>query len=147
MNMLVCPHCKAHRIVTSRVPQDVVVVMPCPACGELNVLYRNKAIALNRRILESGSFDERKDHLAQVIAEFLDTGILNGEWPSGFGLDSGEPAEESANGFEEERPRPRRIPRRRGARPISDAELDHFIKKDLKQLDDPDLFRQIFGRD
>ncbi|MCC6145053.1 MAG: hypothetical protein IT368_14705 [Candidatus Hydrogenedentes bacterium] len=144
MNTLVCPHCKAHRIVTSRVPQDVVVVMPCPACGELNVLYRNKAIALNRQVLESGNFEERKNHLAHVIAEFLDTGIFNGQWPSGFGIDHGDASDENINPFEQERPRPRRIPRRR-ARPISDEEVERFVEQGLDQLDDPVLFRQIFG--
>ena len=76
MDLVVCPHCKAHRIVTIKVPKDVVVVMPCPSCHELIVLFRNRIIALSRRILERGTQEERKAHLADVIGEFLDEGLF-----------------------------------------------------------------------
>jgi len=28
---------------------------------------------------------------------------------------------------------------------ISDADIEHFIKVELEQLDDPDFFRKLFG--
>ncbi|MBP8130170.1 MAG: hypothetical protein KA184_11385 [Candidatus Hydrogenedentes bacterium] len=139
MNSVVCPHCKSHRIVTTNVPRDVVVVMPCPACGELTVLFRNKAIALDKRILEQGTREERVAHCARVITEFLESGMFQIDAP---------PA----------RPRRRRhrpapeapLPEESLAAPepdpgISDADIEHFIKVELEQLDDPDFFRKLFG--
>ncbi len=57
-------------------PKDVVVVMPCPSCSELVVLFRRKALALDREILENGTHQERKMHIAGIIAEFLEPGLL-----------------------------------------------------------------------
>jgi hypothetical protein len=148
MNALVCPHCKSHRIVTSKVPRDVVVVMPCPACGELTVLFRDRAIALDRKIIEHGSNEERVTHFATVITEFLESGIL--------------PFDEVhfEGAFEQSRPMPprKRAPRARKRPPsppamddhlfepsISQEEIDRFIAHELKQLDDPVYFKRHFG--
>jgi uncharacterized protein YbaR (Trm112 family) len=143
MDMLVCPHCKSHRVVSSNVPRDVVVVMSCPSCHELSVLFRKKMIPLDRKVLEKGSMDERKDHLAHVIAEFLESGMLSFEevtekpdGESGFEpLDSIEadgglnlPEEEDA--FEA---------------PISQEEFDKFVRIDLKCLDNAAYFHRHFG--
>lgn len=141
MNSVVCPHCKSHRIITTNVPRDVVVVMPCPACGELTVLFRNKAIALDKRILERGTREERVEHCARVITEFLESGMFQIEPPP-------------------ERPRRRRRrpapevpPPEDAAEPsdmqpdpaISEADIEHFIKVELEQLDDPESFHKLFG--
>lgn len=145
MNKLVCPHCKAHRIATARVPKDVVVVMPCPGCGELNVLYRNHAIALDRHVLENGTFDERKSHLAHVIAEFLETGIFSASFEiiPGAGREEGE---EEPPPFDLRRRKPRRIlRRRRNGKPITDEEFQAFKSHGLKQIDDPETFKKLFG--
>lgn len=134
MDMVVCPHCKTHRIVTSNVPKDVIVVMPCPACHELTVFFRNRVIALNRRVIERGTFNERKNHLAEVIAEFLEAGILPlmGEEPLEAGLDA-------AGGA----PVP---PRRRRSRDlITEEEVERFTRIELKRLDNPTYFRRHFG--
>lgn len=136
MNMAMCPHCKARQIVTARVPKDVVVVMPCPACGEWVVLFRDKIIGISRKILEKGSNDERKAHLADVIGEFLDAGVF---------------AKESEYFHEEEsgvsrRPRQRPARRRpRANKPITQEELDRFVKIELRRLDNAEYFKKHFG--
>lgn len=136
MDVVVCPHCKSHRIVSARVPRDVIVVMPCPACGELVVLFRKKVIALSRKILEHGTLEERKMHLASVIAEFLEPGM--------FGFPS-EGDESEAIHFSDDLPEgleekgPSWLP------PISEKELEKFTKIQLEKLDDSKYFRKHFG--
>jgi hypothetical protein len=126
--------------VTSKVPKNAVVVMPCPACGELTVLFREKAIALDRHILEKGTTAERTTHLAQVINEFLESGL--------FPLDGPTSIETTR------RPRPRRrrfipprdiAPEPEGDVAISQDEFDRFIQHDLHRIDDPAYFRRHFG--
>ena len=135
--MVMCPHCKAHQIFTTRVPKDVVVVMPCPACREWVVLFRDKVIAISRRILEHGSNEERKAHLADVIGEFLDAGVF---------------AQEADYFHEESQGGPDSAPPARPARtnpffaaPISQEELDRFVKIDLRRLDNAEYFKKYFG--
>ncbi len=148
MDVIVCPHCNAQRIVTADVPKDVVAVMPCPSCNELSVLFRGKTIALDRKIIEEGSFEERKEHLSEVIAAFLDAGLLPP--PGEFNFS---PQEEVS--FDDT---PVRRPRRRKIRrplpitevhgeggPISDQEFDQFVRFDLRSIDDPAYFKKYFG--
>ncbi len=137
MESVICPHCKAHRIVTAKIPKDVVIVVPCPACQELSVLFRNKVIPLNRHIIEHGSFEERKTHLASVIAEFLDETFF--------------PSPENAEQPERKTPR-RRPPRRepslpadRHDLPITEEELERFVRIELKCIDNPSYFKKHFG--
>lgn len=138
MDMVICPHCKSHRIITSRVPKDVVAVMPCPNCHELAVLFREKIIPINRRILEEGSKEERTQHLAQVITEFLEAGILPfQEGEGGFhspadrddGTDDLDAIPDDLSGMD----------------PISDKEAEKFARVDLKCLDDAAYFKRHFG--
>ena len=140
MRFVVCPHCKAHRIVTAKMPKDVVIVIPCPACHQLIVMFRNKAVALSRETLEHGTHDQRKFHFAELIDQFIKPGMFSfGTTQEGNqkpDLDSrakgshdrpeltGEPATES---------------------PISRQEIEHFVQVDLKAIDDPAYFRKHFG--
>lgn len=131
MDRVVCPHCKSHRMVATQVPREVVAVMPCPACNELAVLYRGKVIGINRRIIEQGSKSERTEHLAEVIAEFLEAGL-----PS-FMTDH-EEGGESTEAVE--------APQEHPVMPISDQEFEKFVRIDLKCLDNGAYFKRHFGR-
>jgi len=138
MDMVICPHCKSHRIITSRVPKDVVAVMPCPNCHELAVLFRNKIIPIDRRVLEEGTKEERTQHLAQVITEFLEAGIL--PFQAGAGdfsshLES-EGDSDDLDGIPDDLVE---------MDPISDKEAEKFARVDLKCLDDAAYFRRHFG--
>ena len=129
MKSVLCPHCKAHRILTAKMPKDVVIVIPCPRCHEWIVLFRNKAIALSRKILEHGTLKEKKLHLASVIVEFLEPGLLSfGRRRRGAGLDEGQ----AETGYDSETP-------------ITDQELERFIRVDLNRLDDPAYFKRHLG--
>jgi len=127
-----CPHCQSEELQTSKVPKGVVAVMPCPSCSELVVFFQKTVVALDRAIIENGTKDERKHHLADIIAEFLDSGLLDMDWQSMFS-GSSEMFQIDEEADEEE------------TSGISQREVDSFTKIHLEQLDNPDYFRKHFG--
>lgn len=141
MDLIACPHCKSRRIVARKVPKEVVVVMACPSCNELLVLFRKKVVALDRNVLEEGTMDERKQHLASVIAEFIDESMFKGgplfeamdprELFSNDAIDFRDEGEDDDDGEEEA--------------PISDREVEKFLEVELHRLDDASYFRKYFG--
>ena len=140
MQVCSCPHCGTPRIVTSKVPRDVVAVMPCPNCRELVVLFRNKAVALSRKIMETGSFEEKKEHIAEIITEFFEPGML--------GLpvtdDTGEnEAEGFIPGLEEIAAEEQDSDPVDG--PISQSEMEEFVRVDLNRIDEINYFNKYFG--
>lgn len=142
MQVCSCPHCGTPRIITSKVPKDVVVVMPCPNCRELVVLFRNKAIALSRKIMEQGSFEERKDHIAEIITEFFDPGMLGLPLPeNGAGFELDDSADSEADDFNELFDADSTAAKG----PISEKELDEFVRLDLNRIDEPNYFKKYFG--
>ena len=84
-----------------------------------------------------GSTEERKAHLADVIGEFLDAGV--------FAQEAEYFHEESQGGPDSDQPaRPGR-PNPFFAAPISQEELDRFVKIDLRRLDNAEYFKKYFG--
>ncbi|MBI4560259.1 MAG: hypothetical protein HY706_21940 [Candidatus Hydrogenedentes bacterium] len=141
MNAFACPHCKTKGLVIPKFAKNAVAILACPACNELVVQYRKKVIALKRRILERGTFEERKMHLAEIIAEFLEAGLFplqptefTGAFEAAFEPDDDDGEEELA-----EKPKSRRKP------PISQSEVERFIKIDLQKIDESGYFRKHFG--
>ena len=128
MNVVACPHCGTKRIV-ARVPKDWVAILKCPNCNELVVLFRGKVIGVDRDTLEHGSFEDRKSHIAEVIAEFLEPGM--------FGLESDE--KDPASHEPEEL-----VVEARDSRPISKREMDRFIRFDLQRIDEETYFKRHF---
>lgn len=137
MSETVCPHCQSKKFSSAKVPKGVVTVMPCPECSELVVRFRNRAIALNKEVLYNGTKDERKMHLADVIAEFMEEGIFDIEmlqspqFSRGEAIDNLEEVIEAIDASES-----------KDSVPISDDELQRFIEFDLDKLDNVDYFRK-----
>jgi len=150
MESVACPHCKKHHFELAGAPKEVIVVMPCPECNELTVFFRRKTIALSRSILERGTFDERKEHLAHVIAEFLELGIfpkaldrglfhaLEGNDGESWQDDSDDDYLESHDVIDE------LIGGAAEINPITQQELDRFVRTDLKCIDSSAYFRKHF---
>ncbi len=126
-------------------PRDVVVVIPCPACYELVIMFRDKVIGLKRKILEEGTLQEKKAHLAEVIAEFLEPGLfganfdLSGERLSSYSL------EKHTGDSEKGQAEPDDSDESEDTAPISQSEVDKFVRIDLKCIDDAAYFRKHFG--
>jgi predicted RNA-binding Zn-ribbon protein involved in translation (DUF1610 family) len=144
MKLIRCPHCGEKRIAVAKVPRDVVVVLPCPNCHELVVLFRNKVLPLKREIIENGSFEERKQHIAELIAEFLE--------PNGLSLllgdnqrkdDSQDMADEADADLESEETNKADAPRTSG--PITQGEMDTFLNVELRRIDEAAYFKKHFG--
>lgn len=131
MDRVICPHCQSRRISSARVPKDVVVVMPCPACSELVVFFRRKVIALDRKVLEAGTRQERKMHIATIIAEFLEPGLLKFHIPEPFVHDSDSDEDDIIDGENEPE-----LP------PISEREVREFTRVHLRRLDNAEYFRR-----
>ncbi len=135
MNRVVCPHCRSGRLAESVIPKDVVIVKQCPACGELVVMFRRKVLALDRKILERGTSHERKMHIAGIIAEFLEPGLLKFAAaaadfePDQDEFDSEEVAAEQTA----------------GKKPISEDELRDFARVQLRQIDNREYFKRHLG--
>ena len=143
MSALSCPHCGNARMIMAKVPRDVVVVLPCPECHELMVLFQDKAIALSREILRNGTKEERRNHIAEIVEEFLPRELFSGtvEWDFGQG---GAPFP-----FGERpprRPRPRTPETREDQHPpITDEEAERFYRFELHRIDEPQYFKRHFG--
>ena len=132
---VVCPHCNERALSVSRVPKDVVAVMPCPACQELAILFRDKVIPLSRRIVEEGTIEERSTHFATVIAEFLEAGL--------FPIRGIHTVGDEAHGDAEQTNAPTEV--ELDTSQITDREIEDFVRVDLKSLDDASYFRENFG--
>ena len=138
MNSVLCPHCGSRRILTTKIPKDVVVFLPCPSCKGLVVFFRGKAVGLNREIVKKGTREERRAHFAEIIDEFLDPGMFS----SGFGSHAREDlpdifAAPPAEGNDEESSSDRG--------PITEGEVERFVKVDLNRIDETAYFRKHFG--
>ncbi len=113
--------------------------MPCPSCREWVVLFRDKVIAISKRIIEHGSNEERKAHLADVIGEFLDAGVFAQE---------AEYFQEQNQGTDSPRPQAPGRPHSyftTPVTPITQEELDRFVKIELRRLDNAEYFKKHFG--
>lgn len=137
MKQIDCPHCGHNNITKVSVSKDVVVVLPCPSCNEWIALFRDRVIALNRRVIQTGSRDEKIAHISEIIAEFLDSG----------GLSAISFADEAAHeGQEPEVARPAKpIRARRLKGPITASEVEHFRSHELDRIDEAPYFRKYFG--
>jgi len=137
MKLIACPHCGHERAFKAKVPKELVLVMPCPACGELLALYRGKAIALDRKVIENGTFEELTAHLAHVIADFLRLGKFGALRESGSNDD-----DLAAGDADEDAMQPFHTPEQG---PITHEEVRHFIEVDLQRLDEGAYFKRHFG--
>jgi hypothetical protein len=132
MDRLVCPHCHSGRLAGAPVPKDVVVVMPCPACSGLVVMFRKKALALDRKILQAGSQQDRKMHIAGIIAEFLEPGLLKFATASGDFEPEPDQPEAAAKVEISSSDKP----------PISEDEVREFARVALRRIDDGEYFKR-----
>ncbi len=143
MSEVTCPHCGKTRIVTTRIPRDVVVMLPCPECHELVVLFRGKAIPLNREVLRNGTKEERRNHIAEIVEECLPPELFSEVVNWDF-TDAGLPI---AFGDRKVRRRGRgAVPEEDGRdRPITDEDVARFRKFELHRIDEPRYFKKYFG--
>jgi hypothetical protein len=122
--------------MTSRNAADTALLVRCPACKEIVGVFRNHVFGLDSQILEKGTKDERIAHWAAILDEVW-TSIQKGQ-----GGDEGEPAAE-ANA--EAGPAGDATPEEPDESPISESEVERFMRVQLPKIDDPAYFRRHFG--
>jgi hypothetical protein len=94
-------------------------------------MYRRKVLALDRRILERGTTHERKMHIAGIIAEFLEPGLLRfAAATADFEADGPAQFDGRSDGDGDD------------SKPISDDELREFARVQLRQIDNSEYFRR-----
>ncbi|NUM56118.1 MAG: hypothetical protein HUU46_20955 [Candidatus Hydrogenedentes bacterium] len=111
----------------------MVAVLTCPNCTELVVVFRQHAAGLSRRVIEQGSFTEKRDHIAEIITEFLDPSIF--QFPPTDGEEIPEIGEPPSAPIGDSPLRG----------PISQKELEQFVRVDLNKIDEAQYFRKYFG--
>lgn len=132
-----CPHCGARGQIMVP-PIGAIIIGPCPQCSELVVIFCGHVLALDKDIMESGTTDDRREHLMLVLTEFLqdriakllsdDVELLEGEIDETneeIEPDPSEPKDQS--------------------KPISQLELKRFRDIDLRLLDNKAYFKSVFG--
>ncbi len=145
--MIICPHCNQQKIGSGKLPPDVVMILPCPSCHEFSIVFRNKAIPINRRIIEKGSRKERIEHLASIVEMFLDLAMPELERQNGeINLDEKQESSEDENKKNLFKPRSgQQSFVTNQPSPISAEEVKLFIEKEINSIDDPELFKKYFG--
>ncbi len=128
---LICPHCQQHPLPTGELPKEVVIVVPCPGCGELAVMFRDMVVPVDRSLLRTGTRRKRILHIAEIITEFVDSGVI----PEANSILLGENLPFLTTD-DSDAPRPNLI---------SDEEFNQFQKVDLRAIDNAASFRRIFG--
>ena len=119
--MVSCPHCRHALLDVPPLPKDVVAVLVCRECQEWSALYHGRMIPLKRQILERGGAEEKREYLAQIMAQIMADAIAS--------LDEASEIESPAQ----------------SDNPITDEEFQAFREEELDRLDDPEFFHRVFG--
>lgn len=138
MIKITCPHCGATGSITPP-PKEFIIIAPCPQCGELVVLFREQVVAVNREILEQGTFEQKKQHVSEIITTFLEA---VGSLPPALFSEDGSisPIPE----FEEKADLQLSVDERPDN--ITKEEIKDFINIDLKLIDKREYFERAFGK-
>jgi len=125
-----CPHCNARGQVLIP-PLGAIIIGPCPECGEYLLFFSGHLFPLDKDIMENEDDRAVKKHILGQLVPHLDLQI-----DMLLQQDPGQGEQAPASGS---------LPLRQNQEPISDAEADQFVEKELNRLDDPEAFRKIFG--
>jgi len=138
-----CPHCGAEG-KTIMPPDSMTVLATCSACKELMALFMGRPIALDKQIINAGSFDQKINHVFERLSELL--------WDRVQQMFGGQAGRNQPPGTNVPIPRsPTSMtpmaPHHPGAKvgPITDEEFASFKGDELRLIDQADYFRAIFG--
>jgi len=141
-----CPHCGA-RGQLMLPPLGAIIVGPCPQCHEMVVIFCGRAFALNKEVMLHGEAEEKHEHLLAVLSDFLDERVADvvAEFETHAHRSVNEQDAETPE-YEDETIAPvDAVCDGSGREAISSEEVQEFVSKDLKLLDNKDYFRAVFG--
>ena len=121
-----CPHC-GHNFKLAA-PINSVLVGPCSQCQEILLMVLGNCLTVNKQILISTDGEGLENYLSGILSEFDIPGIVQKvakliEAGRGLMLQD--------------------TPANKG--PITKAEVEEFLIRDIHQVDNPKLFAKIFG--
>lgn len=129
-------------------PVGAIIIGPCPQCSELVTVFCGQVLPLEKAVMESGSVEERREHLLETLNDFLRDRIerLITDEESAEGNED-ETAEFEAADAELAEPEPEQKAKAAlsGPGPITQNEFDQFMDVDLKLLDNKNYFDSVFG--
>lgn len=142
-----CPHCSA-RGQLMLPPMGAIIIGPCPECHELVVVFCGRVLPLDKEVMVQGSFEEKRDHLMNVLTSFLEERV------SQLLKEALPPEENEAQESLVDDEVPDAKPQPGGAPPfprkieppfISETEMTDFVRVDLNLIDKRDYFKAVFG--
>jgi len=98
-------------------------------------------IPINREILEHGTPEQRKAHIADIVAEFLDANFFS----VGLSPFMANPLEGIEDDSDESDGKDGREADVSNNTPISQEEFENWVRFELQKLDDPAYFKKYFG--
>ena len=145
-----CPHCGAQGQIMLP-PLGAIIIGPCPECEGMVVVFCGRVLPLDKEIMLNGGLEEKRDHLMEVLNEFLKDRIerLFEQAASApeTALDEAEEGLASPDSADPHATAPdgRRAPFGKNIIvPITDDEVQNFVDIDLKLLDNKDYFKAVF---
>jgi hypothetical protein len=143
-----CPHCGARGQIMVP-PVGAIIIGPCPQCSELVTVFCGQVLPLEKAVMESGSIEERREHLLETLNEFLRDRIerlITDEESAEENDDETAEFEAAAEAeLAEPAPEQKAKPALSGPGPITQNEFDQFMDVDLKLLDNKNYFDSVFG--
>lgn len=147
-----CPHCGARGQLMIP-PVGTIIIGPCPQCNELVVVFCGQVLPLDKDTMENGSTKERKEHLLEVITEFLRDKLgdllINVTNSIPESMDNKE-LEDGSHPIQEIKDSPPDFPIKRPTKdrgPISQSEIERFTDVDLKLIDNKAYFESVFDEE
>jgi hypothetical protein len=144
-----CPHCGAQGQIMVP-PIGSIIIGPCPQCKELVAVFCGQVLPLDKFIMESGSVEERHEHLVGILTDFLHERIGRMLTDEAESENDDFVTDELTGDFTLEEtdeeysvPAPIKDSGKEKA-PISQSEFDRFTDVDLKLLDNKAYFKSVF---
>jgi hypothetical protein len=149
-----CPHCGAQGQIMLP-PLGAIIIGPCPECEGMVVVFCGRVLPLDKEAMVHGSLEEKRDHLLEVLNDFLKDRIERlfeqaqnveeeaeevepddlEEVSAGFAAESADTSTQEPA---------RRTFGKKIVVPISEDEVSSFVNVDLKLLDNRDYFKAVF---
>jgi hypothetical protein len=129
-----CPYCKSSAYITAPPPQTILMG-PCPICSEPVALYDGKVIGLKEKMASHGGSLENIQSLARTVLEFI-----NSQSDSADGHEIKGSNEKRGRRMRDSITKMSPSIRNPIASPITDEEVEDFLKIDLNLLGKKDFF-------
>ena len=130
-------------------PPGAIIVAPCPECQGLVVVFCGQVLALSKETMLRSTIKEKREHLMTVLTEFLRqrVGEIISEDEEPAPEVAEKPAAAKSEAAAEGSSSVMQHWRKPGLKssPITQEEVDRFLRDDLRLIDNPDYFKAIFG--